>query len=144
MRTVQTTKASNIMILSCYTTRKIIFNLKLALDITWIEGIPILHVVDSHTDLQKRSCDTRKDSCRHLHFICRMLGFSKFGYSALIRLDQESSFTSNFFRDLFTVHGIALYFSGAQLLDSIGSTETNHESLRRVLRIYEKDMKTLN
>lgn len=53
----------------------------------------------------------------------------------VMRLDQESGFTSKAFWDLAVLHGIELRFSGSQSHNLIRSGETYHEPLRRVFRI---------
>lgn len=52
-----------------------------------------------------------------------------------MRLNQESGFTLNKFRDLATALGIDLHFLGAQSHNSIGCRETYHELLRQVFRV---------
>lgn len=85
---------------------RIVLNHELAIELVWLEGSPILLVVDTHTSFQndtilrgKRAIDVWQA------FVdCRATTYS--GYFNIIRLDQESGFTAASFRDLATVHGI--------------------------------------
>lgn len=115
--------------------KKWIFNHELAINVMWAQRVTLIHVVDIHrgsqiaTDLRGR---TPADIWTP--FIgCWALAY--YGYSTMIRLDQDSSFKARAFRDLATASRVVLQFSGAQSYSFIGSGKTYHEPLWRELWI---------
>lgn len=105
---------------------------EVTIDLVWLEESPILYVVDTDTDskarllYEKTSTDIWNafDECWAALYV---------GYSNIIQFDQEVGFSTSSIRELANAHGINLRFLGAQSHNSLGSGETYHALLRRVL-----------
>lgn len=82
-------------------SENILFNHKIAMDLMWIEGIPIIHIIDTHNGFQnaavlrgKNSNDIWKCTVECWTYIYRR-------YPNRIRLDREFVFAARAFRNLF-------------------------------------------
>lgn len=122
---------------------EIIFIHEIVIDLMWLKGLPIIHVVDTHKRFQNAAVLRGKASNDIL------LSFGEFwvsvytGYPSVLRLAQESGFTPCIFRELATAHGIQLHLSGTQSHNSIVSGEQYHDPLRWVFRILRSRYKNL-
>lgn len=66
------------------------------------------------------------------------------GYPAVIGIDKEESFTSDFFTTVVEMHGVELQFSRMGTHNSMGVGERYHALLRRVLRLDRERYPSLN
>lgn len=103
----------------------------------------VLHVVDIHTYFQNAVVLRIKRPDNKWYGFVEAWASVYVVYLNIIRLDQDSSFRSNFFRDLATSHGIKLRLSGIESHNSIGIGDRYHEPLRRVYRIVRDRYPTL-
>lgn len=108
---------------------QIVFNHEVAIELMWLEGNPILHVVDTHTGFQNATILKGKLVYDIWYAFIECLASSYIGYPSIIRLDQEAGFAAESLKDLASAHGIVLQFSGAQSHNSIGSGERYHAPL---------------
>lgn len=104
------------------------------MDLIWLDGAPILHIVDTHTHYQN-AVFIRSNRAEDIWY-ASVEGWASLylGYPNVIRLDQEDSFCSNFFKDVSVAHGIDLRFSGVEAHNSIGPEEMYQDPLRRIYR----------
>lgn len=114
---------------------RIVFNHELAMDLMWLEGNPVLHVIDTHTHFQNATVLRSKRSEDIWAAFVECWASLYVGYPRVIRLDQEASFRATVFDDLATANGIELRFSGTESHNSIGPGERYHGPLRRIFRI---------
>ncbi|CDF34787.1 unnamed protein product [Chondrus crispus] len=114
---------------------EVIFNHEVAVDLFWVGGNPILHVVDTHTGYQNVALP-KSLSARHVWDAFLEAWVTVYvGIPNRIRADQGSVFTSKFWDDITTLHGIDLQLSGTQSHNSIGIGERYHAPLRRIFRV---------
>lgn len=108
------------------------------MDIMWLNGNPVLHIVDIETNYQnaifihgKSSHDLWKEfiDCLASVYTC---------FEDAIRLDRETSFVSKGFRENGKDVGIHLQFSGIESHNSTGKGERYHYPLRIVLDIVKQ------
>lgn len=110
-------------------SRQVILSYEIAMDVMWLERTPIMHIVDTHTASQNAVVlrGKKPEDLWRAFMACWATVYA--GYLATIRLDQESVFAAEPFRNLVTEQGIILQFSGAESHNSIGSGETYHASI---------------
>lgn len=114
---------------------QIVFNHEIAIDLMWLEGNPVLHVVDTHTHFQNATVLRSKRTEDIWAAFVECWASIYVGYPRVIRLDQEASFRASVFDDLATANGVELRFSGTESHNSIGPGERYHAPLRRVFKI---------
>lgn len=114
---------------------ELIFNNEVAIDPFWVDGNPILHVVDTHTGYQNVGLP-KSLSAQHVWDAFLEAWVTVYlGITNRIRADQGSVFTSKFWDNITAVHGIDLQLSGIQSHNSIGIGERYHAPLRRIFRV---------
>lgn len=113
----------------------VIFNHELAIDLLWLDGAPVLHIVDKQTHYQNAVPIRSKRASDIWYAFVEGWASVYVGYPSVLRLDQEASFCSEFFKDVSLAHGIDLRFSGIKSHHSVGPGERYHAPFRRVFRI---------
>jgi hypothetical protein len=121
----------------------VVFNQTLAMDIMYLEGKALLHVVDTSTNfsnaifLQSQSVESI-----WLAFLeCWATLF--IGLPDKIRTDSGSVLTSDKWNTIMNESGIVLQLSGVEHHNGIGQGETYHSALRRVYSRVRHDYPTL-
>lgn len=102
------------------------------MDFMWLEGDPVLHVVDVKKRFQNAVFMENKSAEKLWdHFIRRWASLYA-GHPNRIRLDQERSFLVRKFRAKDQFQGIELQFSGFYGHDAIGPGKRYYYPLRRI------------
>ena len=115
--------------------KECIFNEELALDLMFLEGKAILHVVDTRTHFSSAAfLDSQSVDGVWAAFLSAWTTLYV-GYPSKMRVDQGSIFTSRRWKQLTDATGISLQLSGIESHNSIGAGERYHAPLRR---IYDK------
>lgn len=110
----------------------IVFNYEVAIDLMFINRIPILHVVDTQTAFSSAEILTKQntDSIGNAFLMCWSSIYA--GYPDKLRVDSGSVFTSRRWKDITNMVGIQLKISGVESHNSLGSGEKYHSPLRRI------------
>ena len=122
----------------------IIFNREVAIDLMWLNGKPVLHVVDTATNFQNAVFLKSKSTDDIWNDFIDCWTSVHVGFPEIIRLDRESSFTSDQFRKNAKTVGVDLQFSGIESHNAIGQGERYHRPLRRVFNILKEEHKSLD
>ena len=109
-----------------------VFNRKLALDLCWIFGKPVLHVVDIGTNFNSAAFITGEsaESCWHAFLKCWVTLYT--GYPEYMKTDQGSIFKSDYWKALCDQQGITMQTSGIEDHHALGSGEQQHYPLRKL------------
>lgn len=101
----------------------------MAIDLLWIDGKPILHIVDTGKHY-KNAIEIRSKRTEDI-WTAFVEGWAStyIGYHDVLRIDQETTFTSSYLIDASTAHGIYLRFSGTEFHKSTGAVERYHDPL---------------
>ena len=111
---------------------KIIFNEEVAIDLMWLEGNAILHVVDCQTHFNS-ACELKGQSVEDVWDAFMKCWSSLYtGYPRKLKVDQGSAFTSIRWQRLCEMVGTEIQFSGVESHHSLGSGERYHDPLRQV------------
>ncbi|CDF36991.1 unnamed protein product [Chondrus crispus] len=113
----------------------IVFNEEVALDLFWIEGNPILHVVDTRTNFQNVALLKGQSACYVWYAFVKAWSSVYVGYPNRMGADQGSVFTSKLWEDVTLMHGIELQMSGVESHNSLGVGERYHGPIRRIFRV---------
>ena len=95
-------------------TNEIVFNKEIAMDIFWIEGTPVLHVIDLGTRysaaqlLTKKPIDT--DEVWNAFLKCWVLVYA--GMPEIMFCDQGKEFTSKLWNELAEENGVIMKYAG--------------------------------
>ena len=108
---------------------KCFFNHELALDLMWLDGRPVLHVVDTHTHFSSALFLNGKSTkdVWNAFIICWAALYP--GYPDRFRVDQDSIFTSREWAQLSLSAGIDVQLSGVESHNAIG---VYHAPLRQI------------
>lgn len=117
---------------------EIVFNHAVALDLVWLDGNPAIHVVDTHTHYQNAVLLQGKSASAVWDTFVEAWASVYVGYPNRMRVDQDGIFTSKFWDQVTSLHGIELQLSGVESHNSIGSGERYHAPLRRVFNVIRK------
>jgi hypothetical protein len=117
---------------------KLVFGDELSIDLMWIEGDAVLHVVDTATRFSATTyLDTNGadygqgvDGIWSALVDCWVATFS--GYPNRRRIDAGSVFTSPHWRQCTDMAGIRIQVSGVESHNSLGLGEKIHDPLRRI------------
>lgn len=113
---------------------EIIFNHEVALDLFWLSGNPVLHIVDTYTGYQNIGLP-KTLSAQHVWDTFLEAWVTVYvGYPNRIRGEQGSVFTCKLWGDVTSIHGIELQLSGIENHNSIGIGERYHAPIRRIFR----------
>jgi hypothetical protein len=122
----------------------IVFNDTLAIDLLWLEGKAVLHVVDLHTHfsaagfLQRQSVDDVWITLLTI-WVCVYPGLPN-----VIKADQGSVFTSSRWRDIVSLSGVKLELSPIESHNSLTVGERYHDPLRRLYRKVRQDFPAIS
>jgi len=114
------------------------------MDLMWLNKKAVLHIVDTATSFQNATF-IRNQSSKELwnDFIdCWASVYT--GFPEIVRLDRQSGFTADEFRNYAKNVGVNLQFSGIESHNAIGSGERYHMPLRRVFNVLKKEHTSLN
>jgi hypothetical protein len=119
---------------------KLAFGNELSIDIMWIEGDAVLHVVDTATRLSAtKYLDTNGaeygqgvDGVWSALFDCWVAVYS--GYPNKLRTDAGSVFKSPRWSQSTDIAGIQVQVSGVESHNSLGLGEKLHDPLRRIFK----------
>lgn len=114
------------------TPDELVFNQELAIDLLWLNKKPVIHFVDTHTNYQNAAFVATKSSEELWKLFMNTWVTTYVGYPSTLRLDRESAFESQTFRQLPPSQGIVLQFSGVKSHNSIRKGEKYHDRLRRI------------
>lgn len=89
---------------------RVVFNLELSMDLMWLNVKPILRIVDRHTQFKNGVPFRTKRAEDVWYAFVEGLASIYLGDPNILRMDQEATFTSEFFRDTAGAHGIELLF----------------------------------
>lgn len=107
------------------------FNHEVAVDLMWLKGNPILHIVDTQTRFQNAIL-LKGESARDVWDAFIEAWASVYiGYPNRIRSDRGSVFTSKFWADVTSLHDIVVQLSGVESHNSTDVGERYHEPLRQ-------------
>lgn len=98
----------------------------------WLNGNPLLHIVDTQTRFQNAILFKREYAKDVWDEFVEGWQSVYIGYSNRIRTDRGSISTSKFWRGVTTLHGTDVQLSGVEIHNSIGVGERYHEPLRQV------------
>lgn len=108
------------------------FNADVAFDLVWLDGRPVLHVVDLQTRFQNAVFIRSKTTETIWQAFIDIWSSTYTGFPATLHFDQESSFVSADMERNCAEQGISLSVSGIESHNSIGAGESYHRQLRRV------------
>ena len=124
---------------------KLVFGQELSIDLMWIDGKALLHVVDTATRFSNATFLDSSDQnygqsvegiwLAFLECWCSMYT----GYPDRLRTDAGSVFTSPRWKEIAKMAGIELRLSGIEAHNSLGIGERYHEPLRRIYRKVKHD-----
>lgn len=123
---------------------KVISNRELSMDLMWLNKKAVLHIVDTST-LFQNAVFIRNQSSQNLweEFVdCWVSVYT--GFPEIVRLDRQSGFTSDNFRNYAKDVGVTLQFSGIESHNAIGPGERYHMSLRRVFNVLKQEHPSVN
>ena len=108
------------------------FNHEVAIDLMWMKGNPLLHIVDTQTHYQ--NAILLKGESAQVVWNAFIEGWASvyIGYPNRIKADSGSVFTSKFWKSVTMLHGIDVDISGVESHNSIGVGERYHDPLRQV------------
>ena len=121
------------------------FGEELSIDLMWLDGKAVLHIVDTATRFSAASFldSSGQDYGQSVEGI--WLSFIEIWcamytcYPNRLRMDQGSAFTSDRWRELASNVGIQLRLSGVTAHNSLGIGERLHDPLRRIFRKLRHD-----
>lgn len=94
------------------TPDEIAFKQELSIDLVWLEGDPVLHVIHTHANFQSATYVNNKSADELWKLFVNFL-FTIFPVcQEVFRVDGKSSFNSTKFRDLTESKRVKLQFSG--------------------------------
>lgn len=120
-------------------SQNVVFIQEVSIDLMWLVGDPVVHVVDTNTGFQNAVFIENKTSEKIWEHFVHCWASTYVGYPNRIRLDQEMSFISEEFRAEAQLQGIELQFSGIEGHNAIGSGETYNHPLRRIYSKLKSD-----
>ena len=118
------------------------FGEELSMDLMFLDGKALLHIVDTATRFSAAAFldDDFNQSVEGIWLAFIQIWCTMYtGYPNRIRVDQGSSFTSDRWRQLTDLAGIQLRISGVKAHSSLGIGERLHEPLRRIYRKVRAD-----
>lgn len=118
---------------------QLMFNHALAVDLMWLEKTPVLHVIDTHTVYQNAEFITDNSDTSLWETFLRIWVTIFIGFPNTLRLDHETSFDSDVFRNNSAAVGMRLQFSVIESHNSIVVREKYHDPLRRVFQKVKED-----
>ena len=123
---------------------KCVFNHELALDLMWLDGSPVLHVVDTHTHFSSAIFLNGKSTkdVWNAFIICWAAVYP--GYPDRFRVDQDSIFTSKEWHQLSHSAGIDVQLSGIESHNAIGVGERYHAPLRQIYSKIRTDVPSID
>ena len=122
----------------------IVFNHELALDLMYLERLPVLHVVDTQTHFSSATFlyGESVEAVWYAFLECWVTLYP--GYPDKMRTDQGTQFKSPRWKELTDATGIQLILSGVESHNSIGPGERYHAPLRRIYQKIRYDFPNLN
>lgn len=110
-----------------------VFNHEVAIYLSWFGGNPVLHIFDTHTGSQ--NVGLPKSLSAQNIWDAFLEAWIRVYMPNHIRADQGSVFTSKYWDDITTLHGVELQLSGTQSQNSLEIGERYHAPLRRIFRV---------
>ena len=121
----------------------IIFNREVSMDLMWLNKRAVLHIVDTATSFQNATFIRSQSSKELWNDFIECWASVYTGFPENIRLDRQSGFTADEFRNYAKNVGINLQFSGIESHNALGSGERYHMPLRRVFNVLKKEHPSL-
>lgn len=111
---------------------QLVFNEELSMDLMWLDGKAVLHMVDTATGFN--AAETLPGQSVEHVWQAFVSGWAALypGYPNKLRVDQGSIFTSIRWQKLSNETGISLQLSGVESHHSLGKGERYHAPLRRI------------
>ena len=109
------------------------FNYEVAVDLMWLQGNPLLHIVETHTDYQNAVLFKGKSWQDIWNAIVEGWASVYLGYPNPIRADSGSAFPSKFWKGVTTLQGNNVEISWVESHSSLGVGERSHDPLRQIL-----------
>lgn len=117
---------------------KVIFNQEVGIDLTRLDGKPVLHVVCTHTNIRNTTWLESK-SARNIWLVFMDCWATDYiSNPNKIRGDRDWGVTLDLFPDLTEVNGLELHLSPVEAHNVIGAGETYHVLLRRIYLLIRK------
>ena len=113
----------------------VVYNHELVLDLMWLNGSPVLHVVDTHTSFQNAAFVVDKSPEEFWRSFKKCWTTVYLGLPNVLRVDQEASFHNAKFMALCNIHGVTLQSSEVESHNSIDKGERFHASLGTVYQL---------
>ena len=110
----------------------VIFNRRVLIDLMWIDGNPVLHVIDAGTNFSAARFFPAEDAKTIWNTFLYAWVTMYLGYPDKIVTDQGSVFTSEEWEERCNKANIELDNTGTESHSSLGQGETYHSMLRRV------------
>lgn len=101
----------------------------------WLDGGPALHVLGTHKHFHNAVVLRNMTALAIWYSFVECWASLYVEHPNVIRLDQESSFKLETFRQLCTAQSIELQLSGVESHNSLGPRERYHETLRGIFKI---------
>jgi hypothetical protein len=122
----------------------IVFNHELALDLMYLERLPVLHVVDTQTHFTSATFlyGESVEAVWYAFLECWVTLYP--GYPDKMRTNQGTQFKSPRWKELTDATGIQLLLSGVESHNSIGRGERYHAPLRRIYQKSRYDFPNFN
>lgn len=114
---------------------KVVSNHEIAIEHVWLEGRPILHVVQTHAQFQGGAVLRSENADGVWDFFMECWGRLYLGFLTVIRLDQESAITSSVFRGSAAVHEIVLQLTGIERHNYLCAGDQYPEPRRRIFPV---------
>jgi hypothetical protein len=111
---------------------KTVFNATVAIDLLYLDGAPVLHIVDLSTNFS--AAQFLPDVSTNTVWSCllRHWCYIYTGLPDTIRCDQGSQFTSREFSTFCQNIGVQLEYTGIEAHNSLGAGEKYHDTLRTI------------
>lgn len=113
----------------------IVFNPEVAIEVMWIDGKAIIHVVDVQTNYQNAGLFKGQSTEDVWDVFVEERSSVYLGHPSKIKVDQGSVFTSKKWEELSSSHGIEIILLCVESHNSIGVGKRYHEPLRKIFNI---------
>lgn len=122
-------------------TEELVFGDELSMDLQWIDGEPILHVINTATKfsaatfLETYGLSTEGVWTAFMECWCSLYT----GFPNRLRTDAGSIFTSPRWKEITDSAGVTMRISGVEAHNSLGAGEALHHPLRQIFRKVQHD-----
>ena len=115
------------------------FNHTVYLDLMYLDGKSVLHVVDRDTAFSAAAFTNTERADALWQLYCSIWAHPYIGHPSCMHVDQGPQFTSAAWKALATSAGVDLLWSGVESHNALGTGERYHAFLRRIYRRVRKE-----